>query len=449
MKMRVWLMLCCLAVLGGCKTTPVAEVHLKGRLVDMGSQEVSMEYTGVTGDFGVSKNVMLRTDKEGYFDTILPLSEPTYFNISRNILYLAPGDDLEVYLTPDTRQATFKGKGCEAQLFLKDRLYPKGGSFLLSGRNVKANFEETKKEVDALAASKLAQLDTLRGVTKRFKANERIRVKANLLNSYLTYALYSKENTRTSREEQREWHKRFISSITPEVNHLMREIARNEYLDIIDVRDVIVYNLDQADFMREVEITPEMREIKEALQVLAKLDSSTDPVVILEMEKQIKAFQNQEIVTELQKKIRNVKSLMTGQPAHDIIMTDVEGNEVLLSSFKGKSIYLDCWATWCGPCIQESPAFVALKEKYEGKDIVFIQLSTDNSRKTWLNYLEQKQSTVLQYNSVDNEGLRVNWQVKYIPRFILIDKDFNIVQSFAPRPSDPEIKKCLDALVVE
>ena len=58
---------------------------------------------------------------------------------------------------------------------------------------------------------------------------------------------------------------------------------------------------------------------------------------------------------------------MTGQPAHEIIMTDVDGNEVLLSSFKGKNIYLDCWATWCGPCIQESPAFAALSEKYKDK----------------------------------------------------------------------------------
>ena len=245
-------------------------------------------------------------------------------------------------------------------MFLKDRLYPKGGSFLLSGRNVRENFEKTKEVVDALAASKLAQLDTLKGVTELFKENERIRVKANLLNSYLTYALYNKENAGASREEQRQWYGRFITSVTPDVNQLMREITKNEYLDIIDVRDVIVYNLDQAEFMQGVEITPEMREIKEALQVLAKLDSSTDPEVILNMEEKTKSFQHEGIVSELQEKIRNVKSLMTGQPAHEIIMTDVDGNEVLLSSFKGKNIYLDCWATWCGPCIQESPAFVAL-----------------------------------------------------------------------------------------
>ena len=159
--MRVRLMLCSLAVLSGCKTKPDAEIHLKGRLADKGSQEVSMEFTGETGTIGTGRNGMFKTGGEGYFDTILPLREPMYFNISRNILYLSPGDDLEVYLTPDTRQATFKGKGSEAQLFLKDRLYPKGGSFLLSGRNVRENFEKKKEVVDALAASKLAQLDTL------------------------------------------------------------------------------------------------------------------------------------------------------------------------------------------------------------------------------------------------------------------------------------------------
>ena len=261
----------------GCHSPKVNTIHLKGQMADMGTQEVIMEYTGVTGDFGTSLNRIIKTDASGYFDTTFVLEQPMYFNISRNILYLSPGDDLEVYLTPDTRQATFKGKGSEAQLFLKDRLYPKGGSFLLSGRNVRENFEKTKEVVDALAASKLAQLDTLKGITELFKENERIRVKANLLNSYLTYALYNKENAGASREEQRQWYGRFITSVIPDVNQLMREITKNEYLDIIDVRDVIVYNLDQAEFMQGVEITPEMREIKDALQVLAKLDSSTDP----------------------------------------------------------------------------------------------------------------------------------------------------------------------------
>ena len=108
----------------GCHSPKMNTIHLKGQMADMGTQEVIMEYTGVTGDFGTSLNRIIKTDASGYFDTTFVLEQPMYFNISRNILYLSPGDDLEVYLTPDTRQATFKGKGSEAQLFLKDRLYP-------------------------------------------------------------------------------------------------------------------------------------------------------------------------------------------------------------------------------------------------------------------------------------------------------------------------------------
>ena len=138
---------------------------------------------------------------------------------------------------------------------------------------------------------------------------------------------------------------------------------------------------------------------------------------------------------------------MVGEPAYDIVMTDTAGNKVKLSEFKGKVIYLDCWATWCGPCIQESPAFNKLQEQYKGQEIVFIQLSTDTARKSWLSFLRNKQTTTHQYNSVDHESLREKWQIKYIPRFILIDKDFKIYQAFAPRPSDSSIIECIDKLL--
>lgn len=440
---RSFILVCLLAMVG-CKTNLSPEVHLKGQLVDMGSREVMLEYSGVTGDFGGSRNVTIKTDAEGYFDTVLMLEQPCYFNISRNILYLSPGDELEVYLTPDTRQATYQGKGSEANLFLKDRLYPKGGSYLMSGRNIGRNFRETKKVVDSLAALKLKELEMLPSVSSEFKANERARILANQLNSYLMYPMYNRELRGMSREEAGIWEANFETEITPEVNIIMLEIARNQYLDITDVRDVILSNIGNGAFMKGVEVTPEMKEINEAIRMLARLDASAEAQVVLEVEKKVEAFRNQGIADELRKKINGVKGLMTGQPAYDIMMTDTTGNEKRLSEFKGKPIYLDCWATWCGPCIQESPAFVALSKKYDGKDIVFIQLSTDNSRKDWLSYLRQKKPAVLQYNSVDYEGLRVNWQIKYIPRFILIDREFKIYKAFAPLPSDPIIEEVLN-----
>ena len=135
--------------------------------------------------------------------------------------------------------------------------------------------------------------------------------------------------------------------------------------------------------------------------------------------------------------IVDVKS--TGLRRYARIFQRKEGDEINIpvSCITDRDVMPEC-----------APA-ICLDEKYKDKDIVFIQLSTDNSRKTWLSYLKQKESVVPQFNSVDNEGLRVNWQIKYIPRFILIDKEFNIVESFAPRPSDPEITEHLDALLAK
>ena len=439
------ILIACL-ILSGTYSCREAEkqVHLKGQLINMGSREVAMEYSGISGDFGKGKDRMILTDAEGYFDTTFIINEPTYFYISRNILWLSPGDDLTVELTPDNRKAVYSGKGSAANLFLKDRLYPKGGSFLESGHNVRDNFPLTKAVVDSLAQHKLLRLEALQGVSDHFKANEKARIKANLINSYLAYRSYNRENKDKSREEVQAWNETFTKAIAPEINRLMHEIASNEYLDIIDVRDVILYNLDQPAFFAGINITPEMREIADAQSVLARLDASADTSVVREMETQLAAFRNTDIVNELTAKIKGVKSLLPGQPAHDIIMTDTAGNEIRLSSFKGKYIYLDCWATWCGPCIEESPAFNALSDEYRDKDIIFIQLSTDNSREAWLDYLSRKEIKLPQYNSVDHEGLRLNWQVKYIPRFMLIGKDFKIIRAFAPRPSDPEIKAILN-----
>lgn len=421
-------------------------VHLKGRLTDMGSREVALEYSGVSGDFGKGKDRMILTDAEGYFDTTFVLHAPAYFYISRNILYLSPGDDLTVELTPDNRQAVYSGVGSAANLFLKDRLYPKGGSFLESGHQVKDNFDLTKAVVDSLARRKLAELEGLQGVSDRFKSNEAARIKANLMNSYLAYRSYNRENKGKSREEVQAWNAAFTEAIAPEVNRLMREVAKNEYLDVVDVREVVLYHLDRETFFAGVEITPEMREIADAHQLLARLDASADTAVVREVETRLSTFANADVVHELDAKVQGVKSLLPGQPAHDIVMTDTAGNEVLLSSFKGKLIYLDCWATWCGPCIEESPAFNALSEQYAGEDIVFIQLSTDSSREAWLNYLSHKEVKLPQYNSVDHEGLRLKWQVKYIPRFILIDKDFKIIRAFAPRPSEEGIRDIMCAM---
>jgi cytochrome c biogenesis protein CcmG/thiol:disulfide interchange protein DsbE len=66
------------------------------------------------------------------------------------------------------------------------------------------------------------------------------------------------------------------------------------------------------------------------------------------------------------------------KPATDFTLPSLDGKPVTLSSFKGKVVLLNFWATWCGPCKAEIPAFVELQEQYAG-DLVVLGLSVDDT----------------------------------------------------------------------
>lgn len=79
------------------------------------------------------------------------------------------------------------------------------------------------------------------------------------------------------------------------------------------------------------------------------------------------------------------RKLSVGALSPNFNCTDLSGKKVSLSDFKGKYVYIDIWATWCGPCQREIPHLQKLEEKYHGKDIYFVSISCDNNKKAWEN----------------------------------------------------------------
>ena len=65
------------------------------------------------------------------------------------------------------------------------------------------------------------------------------------------------------------------------------------------------------------------------------------------------------------------------KPAADFTLPSLDGTQVKLSSFRGKVVLLNFWATWCGPCKAEIPAFVELQQQYKN-DLVVVGLSVDD-----------------------------------------------------------------------
>lgn len=435
-----FLMCALVACTSNNKSGENATVHIKGQLIDMGSNTVRMSYNGAASALGDSRDIELQLDSAGYFDTIVSIKEPTYFNISRNTLYLTPGDDLTVKITTSNDEAEFSGEGAVVNNYMKYRLFPKGGSYLQAGANIKKDFITTKAVIDSLAALRIAELNALQNVSDDFKKLEKARIQADIINSYICYASYSGlfRGLKTEEEFNNKF-KEFSQTIAPEVNPLYKQIAAEEFLDVAVVRDVMSYSADSTltAWFEGITIPQRTKELISCETEVGKLRGEASKEVIDEVSAFTKTIKNKDFEAELIYKIKQVSKLLPGQPAPDIEIEDVKGNKQKLSDFKGKVIYIDLWATWCGPCIQESPAFEALSKKYAGKDIVFLPISTDTDTPKWLNYLAEHHKDLTQYHSTD-KALKAEWGIFYIPRFVLIDKDFTIINAYAPRPSSSE-----------
>ena len=139
--------------------------------------------------------------------------------------------------------------------------------------------------------------------------------------------------------------------------------------------------------------------------------------------------------------------LQTVAPGKDSpIFEDYEnykGGTSSLADFKGKFVYVDVWATWCGPCKAEIPSLKKVEKEYHGKNIEFISISVDKraDHDKWMNMVAEKELGGVQLFAENdwNSKFVQDYLIKGIPRFILIDPDGKIVSSNAPRPSDSKL----------
>ncbi|MFT5602463.1 MAG: thiol-disulfide isomerase/thioredoxin [Flavobacteriales bacterium] len=118
----------------------------------------------------------------------------------------------------------------------------------------------------------------------------------------------------------------------------------------------------------------------------------------------------------------------------------------------GKYIYIDVWATWCGPCKAEIPFIKEMIANYEGKNIQVVSLSVDeeDAKDKWIKMVADKEMTWQQIRADKawaSDFIQA-YAINSIPRFILLDPNGVVVDPNAPRPSSDKLTELLNSLEI-
>lgn len=132
------------------------------------------------------------------------------------------------------------------------------------------------------------------------------------------------------------------------------------------------------------------------------------------------------------------------------VMTTIENEpitfEEILNQYKGKTIFIDVWASWCSDCIKGMPKVKVLQE--ENQDLVYLFISMDKNYEAWLKGIEKYEVKGEHYLTSDGmkgvfgKSIDLDW----IPRYMIVDKEGEIAMYKAIEADDDLIKDTLSIL---
>lgn len=396
----------------GCLNTSkngLNEIHISGQIINPVSDIIEFESTDST--------FTAKLTKDGNFTFSFNTDSSLYLRLSHGeytSMYVMPGDIIKLSINTDEFDESVNYKGSEASNFLaKKYLIQEQFNFYS-----KDYYIGSTEEYDlSLSEYKSSIFNNINSISNSVF----IKQQSNEIDNIIAYWRNRKEKFMISNEAE-------IREFLFEKN-LMNE--KYNWWNIEDTMDIDSFN----EIISQYE-----KNIKLLIKKMVMDDKSTS--------EQLEILKD-EIDSKIERKLSKINQPKNGDPYIDFTYENSKGDAISLSSFKGSLVYLDVWATWCGPCKDEIPYLKSLEQDYNEQNITFISVSVDTNKDEWLKMVKEKELGGIQLWADGWSQITKNYAIFGIPRFMLFSEDGKVISNNAPRPSNEETRKLFDKYLID
>lgn len=414
---------------------------------------------------------------DGTFTVTLPASE------AYNWMVFVNGQQRTDFIAPSGAQLTVKadgsrwdssiqyvGKGKEVPEFFAHYVRDKGLMAAYNKNTQELSIREPgqyEKALDSLMADEYAYLDLKKSVIpKDFYTYWKDYIRYMNYSALLTYPLIHEMYLKKTNKIQNVPKEHYVVAQKAPVAFDDKYLALGTYQTYVE--NYFPAKLNSIGFTNIIRMNPATREEDRSqalqqtdsiLQLLYKtlppktaelmaaqaIFSGSQGWTPQEMETRITAYGKQFPKSPnndvLKAAFKEIKKFSPGEPAVDFSFTTLEGKSMKLSDLKGKVVYMDFWASWCGPCKGEMPFAKKLKEHFkDNKDVVFLYVSIDEKEDAWKRGITAMDISGIHARTPGWGGeISRLYKIQSVPSYFLIDKKGNFVLKTTPRPSQTEV----------
>ena len=398
---------------------------------------------------GKEKIKEIQLEQDGTFSDTLTV-ENGYYNLDHGrevaYMYLEKGDSINVSLDTKEFDETIKysGIGSSKNNFLAEKVLIEEKADIDISKVYAMEEPEFIAVMEDLKNSKVKSLESKENLSSEFKTTEKKNIDYDYLINLLNYPSYHKHFAKKAEFKASDDFMTRFSSI--DYNNSKDYEALDSYKRLVQSHYAKkLRDSDNPSLIFEEVSNAGIDDLKEDFSKSLRYDISPS-------NENLKAFydgimklsSDEKYKEEITVKYDKVSKLAKGMPSPAFVeYENHKGGTTSLKDLKGKYVYVDVWATWCGPCIREIPSLKEVEKQFHGKNIAFVSTSIDkaSAHNTWVEMVKNKELGGIQLMADNdwNSQFVKDYAIEGIPRFILIDPDGNIVSADAPRPSNPKL----------